>query len=151
MFADRSNRRSRRSAFSLVSLTSLVLLCSGVAALGLPRLMHCAERARAEKAFGYLEHIHQLQQAHHLRTGHFATDPLRLDLALVPPVDFTLSLPSEVSDEAGESWRASLVRQGASRSYGEYRITFDQNGYAPHRSTIGHDLLPLTDTESFHD
>ncbi len=144
MSPDPLHRGSHRAAFSIIEYVGVALLCSAIAAMALPRWVRHRECSRTVAAFAYLQHLSHLQRQHFDQFGCYETDPMKLDLALVVPASFAIDVKS-VSDEHDSSptWSASLVRQGSAFGFGDYRITFDQAGYAPERSSINTSLLPL--------
>ncbi len=132
-----------RAAFSLIEMVGAVAFCCAIIALGLPSLIHRAERQVAAEAVHYLEHIKQLQQQHFSEHGYYAPDPMTLDLALVVPTAFTIDTTrGDTGVEFPESWSMTLIRQGSVYFCNKYRVTYNELGLVPEASLLAADLVP---------
>jgi len=127
-----SRFRGARSGFSLVEVTVVVVILGVLAAFGVPRMLKSVERSKAAEAFEYLSAVRSSQESYQSRQGTYAGDTADLDVTLSAPKYFTVG-----SITAGEdTWTLTLTREGAASGYGDYTVTFTQEGYDSANSTI---------------
>lgn len=127
-----SRFRRPRSGFSLVEVTVVVVILGVLAAFGVPRMLKSVERSKAAEAFEYLSSVRSSQESYQSRQGTYAADLTELDVTLTAPKYFTVG-----SITAGEdTWTLTLTREGAASGYGDYTVTFTQEGYDAANSTI---------------
>lgn len=126
-------RRSRRG-FTLVELAVVVVIIGVLAAFGVPRFLQSVERSKASEAFGYLAAVRSAQERYQAREGRYADDVSKLDIQAPSPQYFTLVNGTAMgSDE--DTWALTLERKAGSSGYGQYNVTFDQNGFVKPSAT----------------
>ena len=127
----------RRTGFTLVELAVVVVIIGVLAAFAVPRFMASVERSKAAEAFNYLAAVQASQERYHARQGTYASDLADLDIKLTTskyyaPGDISAGSTGSLED----SWMLTLTRKGAAAGYGEYTVTFCEEGYDPDNSTI---------------
>lgn len=115
-----------RKGFSLVELSVVVIIIGVLAAFGVPRLLQSVERSKASEAFNYLAAVRTAQERYQARMGEYATDFADLDMAQSTPTYFTVPA-TMTADET--TWSLQLTRAGASAGYGDYTVSFNEDGY----------------------
>ncbi len=130
-----------RHGFTLVELAVVVVIIGVLAAFAVPRFLSSVERSKAAEAFNYLSAIQAAQERYHARQGTYADDTVKLDIMMSASKYFTAGAVAPGSTASLEdSWSLTLTRSGASAGYGQYTVTFTEEGYDPNGSTIsGHD------------
>lgn len=132
-----ATRRLSRTGFTLVELAVISVLISIMAAFALPRFRAAIERSKAAEAFNYLTCVQAAQERYHPRQGTYADDFSDLDIKLATPQYFKIgSIGAGNSGSLEDSWTLSLTRFGASAGYGEYTVTFNEEGFDEKGSTI---------------
>ena len=130
-------RRLSRTGFTLVDLTVITVLIGIMAAFALPRFRAAVERSKAAEAFNYLACVQAAQERYHSRQGAYTDDLSDLDIKLTTPKYFKIgSIGAGDSGSLEDSWTLSLTRFGASAGYGEYTVTFNEEGFDEEGSTI---------------
>jgi len=135
-----------RKAFTLVELAVVVVIIGVLAAFAVPRFLASVERSKAAEAFNYLAAVQSAQERVHARQGQYASVVTDLDIKFSAPKYFTVGTIAAGSTASLEdSWTLTLTRAGASAGYGEYTVTFNEEGYDSVNSTIaGHaDINPM--------
>ena len=129
--------KSKRSGFTLVELAVDVVIIGVLAAFAVPRFMASVERSKAAEAFNYLSSVQAAQERFHARQGTYADKLESLDIKMTPPKYFTAgTLAAGKTGNLQDSWTLTLTRTGASAGYGEYTVTYTQEGYDGENSTI---------------
>ena len=129
--------KSKRSGFTLVELAVVVVIIGVLAAFAVPRFMASVERSKAAEAFNYLSSVQAAQERFHARQGTYATTLADLDIKLTAPKYFTPgAISAGKTSSLQDSWTLTLTRTGASAGYGEYTVTFTEEGYDSENSTI---------------
>ena len=129
--------QKRQRGFTLVELAVVVVIIGVLAAFAVPRFMASVERSKAAEAFNYLSSIQAAQERYHARQGTYADAVVDLDIKMTSLKYFTAGAVEAGSTASLEdSWSLSLTRTGASAGYGEYTVTFTEQGYDSANSTI---------------
>ena len=142
---------NRRKGFSLVELAVVVIIIGVLAAFGVPKMLTAVERSKAAEAFGYLSAIRSAQERYQAQEGTYASDPADLDIEQDAPKYFSVpeTISAGESSDLEDSWTLTLTRDGASAGYGEYTVTFTEDGYDSANSTIeGMDINPMGSSSS---
>ncbi|HAU37160.1 MAG TPA: prepilin-type cleavage/methylation domain-containing protein [Phycisphaerales bacterium] len=135
-----------RRGFTLVELAVVVVILGVLAAFAVPRFLASVERSKAAEAFNYLSSVQAAQERYHARQGTYATEVTELDIKFTAPKYFTVGAVAAGSTGSLEdSWSLTLTRTGASAGYGEYTVTFTEEGYDGENSTIADhaDINPM--------
>ena len=123
--------------FTLVELAVVVVIIGVLAAFAVPRFLASVERSKAAEAFNYLSSIQAAQERYHARQGTYAGDVTDLDIQMTHIKYFTAGTVAAGSTSSlQDSWSLTLTRAGASAGYGEYTVTFTDQGYDSVNSTI---------------
>jgi Tfp pilus assembly protein PilE len=121
----------------LVELAVVVVIIGVLAAFAVPRFLASVERSKAAEAFNFLSAIQAAQERYHARQGTYADDLTMLDIKMSPSKYFTAgTIQPGGSGSLEDSWSLTLTRTGAAAGYGQYTVTFTQEGYDPNGSTI---------------
>jgi len=129
-------KRSKRG-FTLVELAVVVVIIGVLAAFAVPRFLASVERSKAAEAFNYLSSIQAAQERFHARQGTYSDTVIGLDIKFTAPKYFTVgTITAGSTSSLQDSWTLTLTRTGASAGYGEYTVTFTQEGYDDLNSTI---------------
>lgn len=76
-------------------------------------------------------------ERYHARQSTYADKLTELDIQLTSPKDFSVGIPTAGSTgDIQDSWTLTLTRSGKSAGYGEYTVTFTEQGYDSENSTI---------------
>lgn len=126
-----------RTGFSLVELAVVVVIIGVLAAFAVPRFRSSVERSKAAEAYNYLSAVQAAQERYHARQSTYADDLDELDIKLTAPKYFSIGTvgPGD-SGDIQDSWTLTLTRAGASAGYGEYTVTFTEEGFDSENSTI---------------
>ena len=127
----------RNRGFTLVELAVVVVIIGVLAAFAVPRFLASVERSKAAEAFNYLSSIQAAQERFHARQGTYASDLTGLDIKMTSIKYFTAGeVTAGSTGNLQDSWSLTLTRAGASAGYGEYTVTFTDQGYDSENSTI---------------
>ncbi|GAC1449769.1 MAG: hypothetical protein NVSMB9_33810 [Isosphaeraceae bacterium] len=133
------SKRKGLKAFTLVELAVVILLIGVLAAFGIPRAIRSVERAKADKAFAFLEVVQAEQERYQSKEGVYSSDLASLNLEHACPPHFRVPAVISPGNSRGgllDSWSLTLTREGESAGFGSYSVTFNQNGYDQTNSTI---------------
>jgi prepilin-type N-terminal cleavage/methylation domain-containing protein len=132
--------------FTLVELAVVVVIIGVLAAFAVPRFLASVERSKAAEAFNYLSSIQAAQERYHARQGTYADDVTALDIQMTHIKYFSIgTVAAGTTGSLQDSWTLTLTRAGASAGYGEYTVTFTEQGYDGANSTINDlpDINPM--------
>ncbi len=135
-----------RRGFTLVELAVVIVIIGVLAAFGVPRFIKSVERSKAAEAFSYAAAVRSAQERYHSREGTYASAITDLDIKFSVPKYFTVgTIAAGTTSSLQDSWTLTFTRTGASAGYGEYTITFTEDGYDKDNSTINAipDINPL--------
>ena len=137
-------KRSKRG-FTLVELAVVVVIIGVLAAFAVPRFLSSVERSKAAEAFNYLSAVQAAQERYQAREGTYASDLTTLDIKLSAPKYFAVgTVAAGDTSSLQDSWTLTLTRTGASVGYGQYTVTFTENGFDTSNSTISSlDINPM--------
>ena len=136
----------KNHGFTLVELAVVVVIIGVLAAFAVPRFMSSVERSKAAEAFNHLSAIQAAQERYHARQGTYADDVVKLDIKMSASKYFTAgAITAGSTGSLEDSWTQTLTRTGASAGYGEYTVTFTEEGYDANSSTISNhdDINPM--------
>lgn len=130
-----------RRGFTLVELAVVIVIIGVLAAFGVPRFIKSVERSKAAEAFAFAAAVRSAQERYHSREGTYAAAIADLDIKFSVPKYFTVgTVTAGTTGSLEDSWTLTFTRTGASAGYGEYTITFTEDGYDKTNSTI--DAIP---------
>jgi prepilin-type N-terminal cleavage/methylation domain-containing protein len=129
----KQHKSAKRNGFTLVELAVVIVIIGVLAAFGVPKFLQSVERSKASEAFAYLSAVRAAQERYQARQGTYATDITMLDVELGTPKYFSVGTIT-LTDEA--HWSLTLTRLAGSSGYGQYTVTFTQDGLDPANSTI---------------
>lgn len=127
---------NRRKGFSLVELAVVVIIIGVLAAFGVPKMLQAVERSKASEAFGYLSAVRSAQERYQAREGTYTTVLTDLDISQVAPKYFEVGTVAAGPTGLEDSWTLTLTRKAGSSGYGQYTVTFTQDGFDTTNSTI---------------
>jgi len=136
----------KRQGFTLVELAVVVVIIGVLAAFAVPRFLSSVERSKAAEAFNYLSAVQAAQERYHARQGTYADDVTKLDIKMSASKYFTEGpVSAGGTGSLEDSWSMTLTRTGASAGYGNYTVTFTEEGYDSNGSTIAShdDINPM--------
>jgi len=126
-----------RKGFTLVELAVVVVIIGVLAAFAVPRFLASVERSKAAESFNYLASIQSAQERYHARQGTYASEVTDLDIKMTNLKYFTVGeIAAGSTTDLEDSWTLTLTRTGASAGYGDYTVTFTEEGYDSLNSTI---------------
>lgn len=136
-----------RAGFTLVELAVVIVIVGVLAALSIPRFLRVVERTKAAEAFSFLATVRSAQERHHSLHGTFAGDLGQLDLTVATPAYFTIgSVAAGETSQIENSWRLTFTRSGYAAGYGQYTVTFTQDGFDADNSSIAPEINPMAQT-----
>jgi prepilin-type N-terminal cleavage/methylation domain-containing protein len=136
MIRPQSSLRNRKG-FTLVELAVVIVIIGVLAAFGVPRFINSVERSKAAEAFSYLSAVRSAQERYSAREGTYASDVTQIDIKFATPKYFTVgTVAAGSTGSLQDSWTLTLTRTGPSAGYGQYTVTFTQDGYDSSNSSI---------------
>ena len=135
----RSFTSRKRSGFTLVELAVVIVIIGVLAAFGVPRFLKSVERSKAAEAFAYLSAVRAAQERYQARQGTYANDISLLDIEMSTPKYFTVGTITATEG----TWTQTLTRKAGSSGYGQYTVTFNQDG--PDTTTGSLNIFTLPD------
>jgi|SaaInl4_150m_RNA_FD_contig_31_23779_length_1004_multi_4_in_0_out_0_2 prepilin-type N-terminal cleavage/methylation domain-containing protein len=133
--------RSNQGGFSLVELTIVVVILGVLAMMGVPRYQQVVERTKASEAFTYLAQIEATQERYNAVHGEYAQRISDLDTEIPTPNHF--SIGTLTSYDWQTQWELRLTRSGPSSGFGNYTVTWNQDGFTRYRSSLAEELIPV--------
>jgi type IV pilus assembly protein PilA len=171
-----SRTTKSRKGFTLVELAVVIVIIGVLAAFGVPQFLKSVERSKAAESFNYLSALRSAQERYLAKNGIYWGGTISgtsaaltndanqgtgetLDIVQTVPKYFSgdgtvggdIVVAEDATTTAGVPlWECTLVRIGASSSYGSYSVTYDQNGYKSGGGTVttvgaGGDISTLPD------
>jgi len=150
-----SNQKVRKG-FTLVELAVVIVIIGVLAAFGVPRFLKSVERTKASEAFAYLSAVRAAQERYVAKEGRYAGTIGDLDIVQSSlkyfkdvagqPVTTTTAI-TETHGSGSPTWTLTLLRDGATSSYGTYSVIFTQNGFSGGSSILDEtciDISPLS-------
>ena len=132
-----TTRTTMKAGFSLVELAVVVVIIGVLAAFAVPRFRSSVERSKAAEAFNYLAAIQAAQERYAARQGTYADAVTSLDIQLTAPKYFTTgTIAAGSTGSLEDSWSLTLTRSGGTSGYGDYTVTFTEEGFDSVNSTI---------------
>ncbi len=127
-------RMITKKGFTLVELAVVIVIIGVLAAFAVPRFRASVERSKAAESFNYLSAIQASQERYHAKQGAYSNDLSALDIQFSAPKYFAVG---EVQGENLETgWSLTLTRSGNAAGYGEYTVTYTEEGFDTENSTI---------------
>jgi type IV pilus assembly protein PilA len=130
-----------QAGFSLVELTIVVVILGVMSMMAVPQYQVSVERSKATEAFQFLSLVEGAQQRHNSRSGQYAHSLRDLDLEVSPPQHFRVG--NMTSYDWQTKWELRLFRRGPSSGFGNYSVTWNQDGFTRYRSSLSEDLVPV--------
>lgn len=136
-----------RKGFTLVELAVVVVIIGVLAAFGVPRFMQSVERSKASESFAYLASVRTAQERYRALEGTYADAVSKLDVQTRLPRYFDLPANGEITPGATnsleDSWALTLTRRGPSPGYGQYTVSYNDQGFDRTASKIPDPINPL--------
>lgn len=128
---------NHQAGFTLVELAVVIIVIGVLAAFAVPRFRDSAERSKASEAFNYLSSVRAAQERFAARHGTYAANIATLDVQMSAPQYFGVGLvEAGASGSLETSWSLTLTRAGASAGYGDYTVTYNEDGFDLENSSI---------------
>lgn len=141
---DRRKLGAVAGGFTLVELAVVIIIIGVLAAFAVPRFLDSVERSKAAESFNYLSAVRAAQERYQVRQGTYADDLTALDIQMPTPKYFTPGTPAAGSTGSLEdSWTLTLTRTGSAAGYGEYTVTFTEEGFDAANSDIPDTINPM--------
>ncbi len=131
-------KTTRRTGFTLVELSVVIVIIGVMAAFGVPRFLKSVERSKAAEAFAYLSSVRAAQERYQAQQGTYASDLNLLDVVQAPPKYFNVGICTATET----TWNLTMTRKAGtagytgSSGYGQYTVTYTQDGFDTLNSTI---------------
>src|SRR5262245_9785150 len=117
--------------FTFVELAVVIVIIGVLSAFGVPKFLQSVEKSKVTEAFDYLSAIQSAQARYLAQYPVYATLVVDLDLQLCTPPYFTAdaTIDTSKSTDSMPAWSLTLKRIKTSSSYGEYTVTWTQDGF----------------------
>ncbi len=130
--------------FTLVELAVVIIIIGVLAAFAVPRFLDSVERSKAAESFNYLSAVRAAQERYQVRQGTYTDDLTKLDIKMPQPKYFAVGTPAAgTTGSLEDSWTLTLTRSGTAAGYGEYTVTFTEEGYDAANSDIPESINPM--------
>ncbi len=140
------SRSKTRKGFTLVELAVVIVIIGVLAAFGVPKFLQSVEKSKAAEAFNYWSAVQSAQERYIAQNGTYWATANSDNLDIVLPTLQYFSGPTITSSSAtaGQpTWTGTLTRKGGT-SYGNYTVSWNQDGYDSTTSTILQTISPVT-------
>ena len=138
----RTSETVSRKGFTLVELAVVIVIIGVLAAFGVPKFLASVERSKAAESFNYLSAVRGAEERYIAKEGQYASNVSLLDIIQATPKYFNIPTSGAITGEVGGTgtgsdsvgagsscWSMTLTRKSESSSYGEYTVTFTQDGF----------------------
>jgi prepilin-type N-terminal cleavage/methylation domain-containing protein len=140
-------RKIKQMGFTLVELAVVIVIIGVLAAFGVPRFRDAVEKSKAAESFNYLAAVRSAQERFAAQQGTYASLVSQLDIqmgtagaenlkyftadakGILPNSADVVSGASSGAGDYENGWQLTLTRNQGSGGYGQYTVTFDQDGF----------------------
>ena len=144
-------RPPRRGApgFTLIELLVVVLIIGILAAIAVPQYFKVVEKGKVSEALSTLDSVRGSQERYLARAGSYCTGAVSgctgWDMQ-IPTMKY-FSAPAFAAGAGSPAWKATVTRNTAVATYGQYVVTYDvEPGASPvitcSQTNCSQDLMP---------
>lgn len=128
-----------KKGFTLFELAVLILIIGILSIFAIPKFRRTAEMSKANAALDYLSNVRLAYKKYHFKNKTYTENLSELNITFPMPEHFEIQ--TLATDE--KSWSLTLKRKSPHSGYGNYTITFNQNGFDTQNSTIAAKINPV--------